>query len=307
MNQLIRKAKIAGKSTSTVLLLGESGTGKEVFAQSIHNYGKRKEGPFIAVNCAAMPRELIQSELFGYCDGAFTGAKKGGRPGKFELANGGTLLLDEIGEMSLDLQVNLLRVLQEKNVVRIGGESPIPIQVRVIAATNKNLRKAVEEGTFREDLYYRLNVMTLLVPPLRERGEDIDILVAKILTKMSVKLGKEVLKIDPEVRKIFRQYDWPGNIRELENVLECSINMMDGDILTVEYLPTYLTNCKETKMNDQGDIISLSQLECSAIEDAMKKCEGNITQVAKALGIGRNTLYSKLNKYQINHTCKDDH
>ena len=165
----------------------------------------------------------------------------------------------------------------------------------------------MEEGTFREDLYYRLNVMTLLVPPLRERGEDIDILVAKILTKMSVKLGKEVLKIDPEVRKIFRQYDWPGNIRELENVLECSINMMDGDILTVEYLPTYLTNCKETKMNDQGDIISLSQLECSAIEDAMKKCEGNITQVAKALGIGRNTLYSKLNKYQINHTCKDHH
>ena len=305
MNQLIRKAKIAGKSASTVLLLGESGTGKEVFAQSIHNYSKRKDGPFVAINCAAIPRELIQSELFGYCDGAFTGARKGGRPGKFELANDGTLLLDEIGDMSLDLQVNLLRVLQEKHVVRIGGEKPIPINVRVIAATNNNLWEAVENGTFREDLYYRINVMTLHIPPLRERGDDVDLFVKKILKNMSVKLGKEVFKIDPEVRKTFHQYEWPGNIRELENILEYSINMVDGDVLTKEYLPSYLNNKIETKMDDLETIIPLYELECRAIKNAMEKCDGNITRVAKALEIGRNTLYDKLKKYHISYSSKN--
>ncbi|WP_071394057.1 sigma-54-dependent Fis family transcriptional regulator [Bacillus tuaregi] len=302
IKQIIKKAKIAGKSISTVLLLGESGTGKEVFAQAIHNASNRRNGPFIAVNCAAIPRDLIQSELFGYCDGAFTGAKRGGRPGKFELADGGTLFLDEIGDMSIDLQVNLLRVLQEKNVVRVGGDKPTSINVRVIAATNKSLKALVENGRFREDLYYRLNVITLIIPPLRERLGDIDIFLDYFLRKMSISLGKEMVTVEPIVKEIFNQYSWPGNIRELENVLEYGINMGEGEILLREYLPSYLLNqLNPTNGKDIEPVRSLATVEREAIERAVKKFAGNISKAAKALGIGRNTLYEKMKKYHIKH------
>lgn len=301
IKQIIRKAKIAGNSTSTVLLLGESGTGKEVLAQAIHNSSKRKQGPYIAVNCAAMPRELIQSELFGYSDGAFTGARRGGRPGKFELADGGTLLLDEIGDMSLDLQVNLLRFLEEKNVMRIGGEKAIPVNVRVIAATNKDLRVAVEEGTFREDLYYRLNVITLHVPSLRERENDVYFYVEYFLKRMSLELGKEVITVDPLVMDIFNQYQWPGNIRELENVLEYAVNMTEGNILTKEFLPPYLLKKENKHFSTDNIVLSLEELECQEIKKAIKLFAGNMSRAAKALGIARNTLYEKIKKYQIHH------
>lgn len=298
IQEVIKRTKIAAQSLSTVLLLGESGTGKEVFAQAIHNGSERRESPFIAVNCAAMPRELIQSELFGYCDGAFTGAKRGGRPGKFELADGGTLLLDEIGDMPLDMQVNLLRVLQEKTVVRVGGDKPIPVDVRVIAATNKNLSIEVEKGTFRKDLFYRLNVVSIGIPPLRERQGDIRLLVEYFLKKMSLKLGKEIPKIDPMVTDILNSYYWPGNIRELENVLEYAINMLDDNIITEESLPVYLKK-EELEIESKDNIMSLAALECNAIIKAMKKYNGNITKVAQALGIARNTLYEKIKKYKI--------
>lgn len=297
IQETIRKGKVAAKSPSTVLLLGESGTGKEVFAQAIHNSSDRRDAPFIAVNCAAMPRELIQSELFGYCDGAFTGAKRGGRPGKFELADGGTLLLDEVGDMPLDMQVNLLRVLQEKNVVRVGGDKPIPIDVRVIAATNKNLSLEVEKGAFRKDLFYRLNVVTITLPPLKERYGDIELFVDYFLQKMSRKLGKEIIEVHPQVIEILRGYHWPGNVRELENVLEYVINMMEGNVVTKEYLPFYLYE-EEMKI-EEDKLLSLAELESNAIIKALKKFDGNITKVAESLGIARNTLYEKMKKYKI--------
>lgn len=298
IQEIIRKAKVAAKSPSTVLLLGESGTGKEVFAQAIHNSSERRDAPFIAVNCAAMPRELIQSELFGYCDGAFTGAKRGGRPGKFELADGGTLLLDEIGDMPLDMQVNLLRVLQEKNVIRVGGDKPIPIDVRVIAATNKNLSLEIEKGAFRKDLFYRLNVVTLTMPSLKERYGDVKLFVEYFLQRMSLKLGKEIAEVHPQVMEILNNYHWPGNVRELENVLEYAINMMEGNTITKECLPFYL-NKEEMKIEEEDELFTLAELEGNAIKKALKKFDGNITKVAQSLGIARNTLYEKMKKYKI--------
>lgn len=296
VSEVIRKAKMAAQSPSTVLLMGESGTGKEVFAQAIHNASTRREGPFVAVNCAAMPRELIQSELFGYCEGAFTGARRGGRPGKFELASGGTLFLDEVGDMPLDMQVNLLRVLQEKNVVRVGGDKAIPVDVRVIAATNKNLFKEVEKGNFRQDLFYRLNVFTVNIPALREREGDRRLLTRHFVQKLSLKLGKEISRIQPEVFEQVEAYHWPGNVRELENVLEQAINLVEGEILFAEYLPAHINQGPVGTKTERG-IIPLAELERRAIEEALEKFAGNVSRAAQALGIGRNTLYEKMKKY----------
>lgn len=296
ISDVIRKAKMAAQSPSTVLFMGESGTGKEVFAQAIHNASARRNGPFVAVNCAAMPRELIQSELFGYCEGAFTGARRGGRPGKFELASGGTLFLDEVGDMPLDMQVNLLRVLQEKNVVRVGGDKAIPVDVRVIAATNKNLFKEVEKGNFRQDLFYRLNVFTVNIPPLREREGDRRSLTQHFVQKLSLKLGKEISRIQPEVYEQVEVYHWPGNVRELENVLEQAINLVEGDTLFTEHLPAHINPGPVCAKMERG-IISLAALERRAIEDALEKFAGNVSRAAQALGIGRNTLYEKMRKY----------
>ena len=202
-------------TNSTVLLLGDSGTGKELFAQAIHNASRRK-GAFIAVNCSAIPRSLIESELFGYEAGSFTGANRSGRPGKFERAHEGTILLDEIGDMPLDLQAVLLRVLQERAVVRVGGYQPIPVDARVIAATNSDLHAKVDEGEFREDLFFRLNVITIQIPSLRERKDDIPILVETFLPQINRRMGKEVNGLTPGAMRILEEYDWPGNVRELE-------------------------------------------------------------------------------------------
>jgi len=233
----VQLAKMAANSSSTVLLLGESGTGKEVFAQAIHNAGDRRNEPFIAINCAALPRELIGSELFGYSEGAFTGAKRGGSPGKFELADGGTIFLDEIGEMPLEMQVNLLRVLQEKTLMRIGGDQVITVDVRVIAATNKDLLQAAQQNTFRSDLYYRLNVININMVPLRRRKDDILPLTSFFVEKINQRLSKEAYVIHPETLDILQRYHWPGNVRELENIVERAINVAQTDTLTPDTLP----------------------------------------------------------------------
>lgn len=294
----LRRAKKAAASSSTVLLTGESGTGKEVFAHSIHNASNRRNGPFLAINCAAIPRELIHSELFGYNEGAFTGAKRGGRPGKFELASGGTAFLDEIGDMPLDMQANLLRVLQDRAVIRVGGDRPIPVDVRIIAATNKNLQEGISKGNFREDLFYRLNVFTIPIPPLRDRLDDCELMAGAFVETISSKLGKGKITIHPDVFPELKKYPWHGNIRELINILEQAINMIDGNILMVEHLPDLvLKNRRGPTPTRRTDIISLEEAEKKAIGIALRHCGGNITKASKLLGIGRNTLYQKIRKY----------
>ncbi|RQD69998.1 MAG: sigma-54-dependent Fis family transcriptional regulator [Tindallia sp. MSAO_Bac2] len=302
IKKVIQKGKSVAQSPSTVLVLGESGTGKEMVAQAIHNASDRRDAPFVALNCAAMPRELIQSELFGYREGSFTGALKGGRPGKFELADGGTLFLDEIGDMPLDMQVNLLRVLQENSVMRVGGDHAIPVDVRLIAATNKNLQEEVENGEFRQDLYYRLNVVSVTIPPLRERGEDIHQLVNYFCDKIALKLGKQIDTIEGDVYRLLERYQWPGNVRELENVLEYAINMLQGSVLTSDLLPAYLENNLHPNYEEKDPEanFTLQQIEAEAIRKAIQRNNGKISAAAQELGIARNTLYEKMKKYQIN-------
>lgn len=300
IRQSIEKAKRVAQGPSTVLILGESGTGKELFAQAIHNASDCKFGPFVSVNCGAIPRELIQSELFGYADGAFTGAKRGGCPGKFVLANGGTLFLDEIGEMPLEMQINLLRVLEEEAVVPVGGKRALPINVRIIAATNRSLFDEVAKGNFREDLYYRLNVISIALPPLRAREGDIELLAKYFLKKISRKIGKTIDAVDPDVIRMFERYHWPGNIRELANAVEYAVNISQGETLGQENIPPYLRKIKSAKPRSTADrIMPLSALEKDAIQKALLFYNGNMTQAAKALGIGRNTLYAKIKKYDI--------
>ena len=302
IKKVIQKGKNVAQSPSTVLVLGESGTGKEMIAQAIHNASDRRDFPFVALNCAAMPRELIQSELFGYREGAFTGASKGGRPGKFELADGGTLFLDEIGDMPLDMQVNLLRVLQENSVVRVGGDHAVPVDVRLIAATNKNLQEEVTKGEFRQDLFYRLNVVSVTIPPLRERGEDIHQLVDYFCDKIAMKLGKQIGIIDDNVYRILEHYHWPGNVRELENVVEYAINMLQESILTADLLPAHLEKIPHPIYREKDAermIFSLEEIEAKAIREAIRRNNGKISATATQLGIARNTLYEKIKKYQI--------
>lgn len=237
LREVVDLAKQVASSDSTILLQGESGTGKEMFAQAIHSHSNRNNGPFVAINCAAIPRDLVESELFGYEAGAFTGAKRGGRPGKFELVNGGTIFLDEIGDMPLETQVKLLRVLQQKQIIRVGGQKAIPIDIRVIAATNKDLGQEVERGNFREDLYYRLNVIPINIPPLRERGEDLVILASHMVEKLSRQLGKRLTGIAPEAMECLKKYPWTGNVRELVNVLERAVNIAAGTSILRKHLP----------------------------------------------------------------------
>jgi transcriptional regulator with PAS, ATPase and Fis domain len=294
-----RLSSIAARSDSTVLLQGESGTGKEMFAQAIHNASSRFTGPFIPINCGAIPMNLLESELFGYEDGAFTGAKKGGQPGKFEQARGGTIFLDEIGEMPLNFQVSLLRILQEKQVTRVGGTTPIPLDVRVIAASNKDLESEVQEGNFRLDLYYRLNVLTIDIPALRERKEDIIALTQHFLDKLTGKLGIYTMTIDPALGEWLQNYTWPGNVRELFNILERAVNFAEKDVLSCEDLPANLR--KTTFASDsKNDVLTLKDREFYIISEALAKADGNMSQAAKLLGIGRNTLYRKMQKYSIN-------
>lgn len=298
-----KEAFIASKSSSTVLISGESGTGKELFARAIHNHSNRVDNPFIAVNCAAIPDNLLESELFGYEEGAFTGAKKGGKLGKFELAHKGTIFLDEIGDMSLHLQAKLLRVLQEKELDKIGGKTNVSIDVRIIAATNKDLEDMVSKGNFREDLYYRLNVIPIHLPSLRERKEDIPLLIDFTIKEYSKKLGKNVEYVDKDVLKVMINYKWPGNIRELQNIIEYSINMSSSSVITLDVIPQKLKNnsCHEA-IEKSGEIRTLDNLEKEEIIKALNKFKDykkDKELAAKALGISRATLYRKLEKYKI--------
>ncbi|MEL7568138.1 MAG: sigma-54-dependent Fis family transcriptional regulator [Dehalobacterium sp.] len=298
--KLLQAKELASKAAltnSTVLLLGESGTGKELFAQAIHNASRRK-GPFIAVNCSAIPRSLIESELFGYESGSFTGADRNGRPGKFERANGGTIFLDEIGDMPSDLQAILLRVLQEREVVRVGGYKPIPIDVRVIAATNRDILERIREGVFREDLYFRLNVIKISIPPLRERKSDISFLIEKIVPSISKKLNKRITSVSPEAMNIFIRYNWPGNVRELENILERSILMSQEDQILVSSLPPCVLNPNNHTQEEVSKILTLNEVEEATIRNALCQ-KSSIVEIANVLGISRSTLYRKMKEYNI--------
>ncbi len=300
MQELKKMAKRVAQSSSTVLIRGESGTGKELFAQSIHYLSPRKNGPFIKVNCSAIPENLLESELFGYEEGAFTGAKKGGKLGKFELANKGTILLDEIGDMPLNMQIKLLRVLQEKEIERVGGTTAIPLDVRVIAATNRNLEELIEEGKFRLDLYYRLNIVELKIPPLRQHKSDLPELIQFLLEKIAAKMGCPVPSISQEAMKVIMNYDWPGNVRELENVLERCLNFLENNEIRESNLPYHIRNYLQGQQRNSLELKEHKQeAERLAIINALKLCGGNKVKAAKMLGISRASIYQKIEKYGI--------
>ncbi|WP_194189561.1 sigma-54-dependent Fis family transcriptional regulator [Clostridium chrysemydis] len=299
---VITNCKVIANSPSTILIQGESGTGKEVFAQAIHNYSYRRDKKFIPVNCGAIPKNLIESELFGYEEGAFTGAKKGGKQGKFEQADGGTIFLDEIGEMPIEMQVHLLRVIQEGRVTRVGSDREIPVDVRIIAATNKNLKEEVRNKRFREDLYYRLSVIPITLPPLRERLGDISRLIDHFFLMKSLKLNKPNLILDESIKEKLLKYKWPGNIRELENCIENIVNLdgcMSYDILNKKDF--IYDDIVKNKTNDGEKIIkidlekykSMKEIERDIIIKAIDYNNNNISKTAKELGMSRNTLYYK--------------
>lgn len=299
--RIIQYAKKIADSRSNVLITGESGTGKELFAQAIHNYSDRHEEPFVALNCGAIPRNLIESELFGYEGGAFTGSKTHGQMGKFQIAEGGTIFLDEIGEMPLDMQIGLLRVLEEGVIRRVGSNQEIVVNVRVIAATNKNLKEEIQKGNFRKDLYYRLNVLPVNLMPLRHRKTDIPLLSSFFMDRISRKLNKKPVEIGSQELKDMLAYDWPGNVRELENFIELMVNTglvpnrIPRDLDSMGFgldLPAFQS---EPPM----EFLDLESLERNHILEALRFYEGNITQCARILGIGRSTLYRKLEQYGI--------
>ncbi len=301
-------AKQAAVSTSTVLIYGESGTGKEIFAHAIHNYSYRRFGAFVRVNCGAIPATLFEAELFGYEEGAFTGAQKGGKPGKFELANRGTIFLDEVSEIPLDMQVKLLRVLQEREVERVGGTQLIPLDVRVISASNRPLEELVKEKKFREDLFYRLNIFRIQLPALREIGDDIALISAHLIAELNEELGTEVEGLDEEVLAIFLNHSWPGNIRELRNVLERATNVNRRGKVQKQHLPLYLLKKKYHLLEELftlGEEVPLNleelvgETEKAAIKRALAMTKDNKRQAAKLLGIHRSAIYQKMNKYDI--------
>lgn len=316
IQQTKKQAELVAKVNTSVLITGESGTGKELFAQSIHNASPFREGPFIALNCGALPKELVESELFGYDAGSFTGARKEGRAGKFELANNGTIFLDEIGDMPYDVQVKLLRVIQEKCVTRIGGKKNIPLNVRIITATNVDLEAAIHNHTFRSDLYYRLNVFNLTIPPLCQRGNDVLLLTSYFLEKYQNAEYEPITVIDPEVEAIFLHYPWPGNIRELENTIERACILTANGRLSMPALPS---NIQHYQYNIAGavdsispktvltqasappdTVLSVTETEKQLIITHLSHSSGNIKKAADSLGMSRRTLYRKLEKYQIN-------
>lgn len=300
--ELIDISKSLALTESNILLLGESGTGKDVFAQAIHNHSNRRNGPFIPINCGAIPKHLINSELFGYTDGAFTGAAKGGSIGKFELANGGTIFLDEIGEMPLELQTALLRVIETRVITPVGGRTFIPINVRIIAATNKHLPTEIKLNTFRQDLYYRLNVLSITMPPLRDRKDDIKSLTMYFLNQLSLQYGKTINNIPSETWEKLLNHNWPGNIRELKNIIERCVALAKSDILSPQLIP-------EDISANNGNISTLQSIESKSsseviddeeiLRDMLEIYKWNITKVAKELGISRTTVYRKIKLFDI--------
>jgi len=292
----------AAKGDSTVLIQGESGTGKEIIARCIHSGSLRCHKPFVTLNCAAIPDSLVESELFGYADGAFTGAKKGGQPGKFELAHGGTIFLDEIGDMPIGIQATLLRVLQQKEIYRIGDGTRRELNVRIIAATNQDLKQLVNQGKFRLDLYYRLKVIQIEIPPLRERLEDILDLAPHFVGKFCAKYGRPVLDISPEAYNCLLGYTWPGNVRQLENCIEGMIALSDGaNLLTLDDIPAeYKTNTEDLSSGLPGVLSQqTANLERATILQVLRESDGIIAVAARKLGIGRTTLYRKMDKLSI--------
>jgi len=293
MQEIFDLISLVAPTDSTVLITGESGTGKELIAQAIHGNSQRCFMPFIAVSCGALPDSLLESELFGYEKGAFTGAEHTKR-GRFEMADKGTLFLDEIGDISLKTQVDLLRVLQEKTLHRLGGETFIKVDVRILAATNRDLQNAIKENRFREDLYYRLNVISIHVPPLRERKEDIPLLVETFIRKYCLEMNREYKRIAPSALKLLMDYDWPGNVRELENVIERALVIGQGKEIVSNDLPF---SRKEIKPEHFPR--SLKKMERMHIEMVLDETDWNISRAARELDIDRQTLYNKIEKYEI--------
>lgn len=295
----------AARSNSTVLIEGETGTGKELVAHSVHDLSTRTSAPFIKVNCAAIPSNLLETEFFGYEEGAFTGAKKGGKEGRFEMANGGSLFFDEINQLPLVLQPKLLRALQEKEIERVGGKESIPVNVRIIAASNVSLEKLVKDKKFRSDLFYRLNVIKIVVPPLRKRKEDIPLIADNLLDKLNFQLGMSVPSISEQAKNKLMEYEWPGNIRELQNVVERAMNMSWGETLEWKHFSPYFKNKKfqkNPKIDGNGEFLikdMKDRLEKETIIEALDKCNNNKTQAAIRLGISRTLLYKKIKKYDI--------
>ena len=300
--EVMNLARRVAKIDSNVLITGESGTGKELFAHSIHNASRRCLKPFVKINCGAIPAELFESEMFGYEEGAFTGAKRSGKKGKFEHANGGTILLDEIGDMPMNMQVKLLRVIQEKELVRVGGNDVIKVDVRVIASTNKSLEGLISDGKFREDLYYRLDVMHLKLPSLRERIEDIEELSNELRIKICKKYGIYSEGISREAIDYLKSYNWPGNIRQLENVIERAINLLDADLsIMPKHLPEKIIKSKIKKYSLENNYLKdvVETIEKDLIMECIKKTGGNKKETAKILGLSRAGLYKKLNRYNL--------
>lgn len=307
--RVLEMAAQVGKVDSTVLITGESGSGKEIVANTIHRLGHRSEGPLIKINCSSIPESLLESELFGYEAGAFTGAKKHGKPGMFEMANKGTLFLDEIGDITCNIQAKLLRALQEHEIMRVGGVRPIAVDARIIAATNRNLKEMVIAGSFREDLYYRLNVVSIEIPPLRRRKEDIPLLVQHFVSKINKKyqFGKRVA---PEIIDSFLVYSWPGNIRELENVIERMLVMTEEERIDATHLPVHIRN----QVHSGGEKVvlpenipfkrAMERTERQLIEQAVKK-HGSTRKVAKALKLNQSTVVRKIRKYGLGSLCRD--
>jgi two-component system, NtrC family, response regulator AtoC len=309
LGELYQVLERVADTPTTVLITGESGTGKELVARALHDHSSRKDKPFIKVNCAAIPKELLESELFGYERGAFTGAV-GSKPGRFELANGGTLLLDEIGEIPVEMQVKLLRALQESEFERVGGIKTLHVDVRLVAATNRDLKKLIAQGAFREDLYYRLNVVPIRLPPLRERSEDVPLLIQHFLGKFNGRLKKNVIGCEPDALQCFVNYGWPGNIRELENMVERAVLFCDGTHLREQDLPAELRE-GPLGANDLPDVmqdtnipplsglkehvkIAMSRLERELVGRALNQTSGNVTHAARLLKISRKGLQLKM-------------
>ncbi|MGM0874981.1 MAG: sigma-54 interaction domain-containing protein [Bacillota bacterium] len=299
MDELKEKVKTIAATDSSILIRGESGTGKELFAHSIHLLSHRSEKPFIKVNCGAIPEQLLESELFGYEEGAFTGAKKGGKRGKFQQANGGTIFLDEIGDMSLHMQVKLLRVLQEKEVEPVGATKLFPLDVRVITATNRPLEVLMQNNEFRNDLYYRISVIPLFIPPLRERMEDLETLVRFFIKKVSIRTGKRISMIHEDVMETFHHYHWQGNIRELENIIEAAIHLAKSDVITLEAIPDYIKMPAVFHPKDVSLKEMLNEAEKNILLSTIKKYDGDKRKAAKALGISKSSMYEKIQKYEI--------
>jgi two-component system, NtrC family, response regulator AtoC len=310
MQRVFELARVAAKSASTILVLGESGTGKEVLAQAIHAESPRAAAPFVAVSCAALTETLLESELFGHEKGAFTGAVAR-RKGKFEAADGGTLFLDEIGDVSPKLQVDLLRVLEERRVQRVGGNDPVDVDVRVVAATNRDLAKAVAAGQFREELYYRLNVIPVTLPPLRDRKEDIPLLVQHFLGRFSTELGRPIEGVSPEAMAALVAHAWPGNVRELRNVLERGAVVAKKPVIQVGDLGLPQPEAGAAPAQNGGAVSrgeppSLEEIERRHVAEVLAFTNGNVTQAARVLGIDRMTLYNKMKRYGLRRPEEDD-